>query len=417
MLLSYIRGIYLVVCGLLFVPSRVQAEALRFEEAVGLVQHASAVKSSSMALETRRDSDDGIGGTAGPMQFSFMPGFRPHPAESKGFEFQANFSESFSLEDLGGARRESAKKERQAIAAEVQANLLSSRLEIARAWLALWRIEKLRGMAADATKLTETFLSAIERAQKLGEATVLDVESARSHLAELKMKSLDLEGMQFYQVLKLCETMGRKPNTKLTTKGDPPRVALPKHFDTPSLIARVDALPSVQYARLLRDSAKARVSEADASVAPMFQIGAQVQRESPTSWLGFGLVGISVPVSNAAKRQVSQHLEEVERLNVAKDKARRDGQAQLLAAIHEVEHETRLLRLVTKEALPSVTNLVDAQEKALAANEGSVFQLVTARRQWIATRELSTLSQEALSWAKIKLWLLMKALHNRGSSK
>lgn len=386
----------------------VAAQPVAFDEAIALSERTPRVGATSRALEARRAGDADIAGTAQGITIQATPGVRVLSDQDRGFEGQLSITQSWNLGDLTGARRRAASAEREVLDAERRALALNARLEAAKRWIDLWQVTALERVLRDEQRLASSTTDVTGRAVSAGARTRVDEAEARAYAAEVALRAIALEGTRHEASVALAVAMGRRPTARLAPRGDLPEPALPE--DPSRRLADVERMPSVAIERLSAAASRAHEVEAAAQYAPQLSLGAQVQRESPSGVIAQGVVALSLPTFDTGQRARSVALAEAERREGEGDQARLDAQGELSLAIHDVEHQRREEATTNDSLVPALTTLVEQREAALRAGEGTVFELLDARRRSLAARARSIEARAARAWAEVRLWVLLAEL-------
>lgn len=395
-----------------FLPSLAAAQAVSFDEAIAFSRQSPELRGTERAIEVRRQGDAHIAGTSQGLAIEATPGIRILSEPDRGFEGTLSIAHSWNLGDLTGARRRAARAERDVLDAERRALALSLRLDAARRWLVLWRIERLVELVHEEGRLAEELTEATARAVAAGVRTRVDQAELEAYLAEVALRAAVLEGERHDASIELSVAMAREPNSELRPAGDPPRPALPDRVD----IERVEQLPQVAVERLAAAAARAREAEEAAGYAPLLSLGAQIQRESPDGVIALGVVGMSIPLFDRGQRARSIARAEAAQREGRATQARLEATRELVLAVHEVEHERRQEREIAERLVPALERLVEGRAALLRAGEGTIFALLDARRRGLEARAQAVDAQAARAWAELKLWLLLAELERAGDA-
>src|SRR5690606_12128085 len=215
----------------LLLPSLASAQAITFDEAISLSTRIPRVEGTERALEARRSGDADIGGTSQGLSIEATPGARILSEQDSGFEGSLSITHSWNLGDLTGARRRAARAEREVLDAERRALALLARLEAARRWIDLWRLEQLAGLLREEQALAGARAEATARAVGAGAQTSGDAAEVEAHVAAVELRAIALEGEQHEASIGLSVAMGRSPSATLRPDGSPPEPALPNDVD------------------------------------------------------------------------------------------------------------------------------------------------------------------------------------------
>lgn len=387
-----------------------QPDGVTFDEALSLGERSPAVEARRRELGAREAGDRGIGGTATAPSLNVMPGAVLAPDQERGFDVQVSFTQGWNLGDLGGARRGAARREREALDAEVRAQALRARIEAARRWIELATLQRLEVVLGEQRAVAGRRVERARRALELGAGGASDLASAEAMDAQVDRRAAELEGERFDAASRLALAMGRAGAERLSARGPWPAPALPDLREARRLAEDLDELPEVAVRRLMASAARAREEEARARYAPVLSAGAQLERSSTDAWVLYGIAGLTFNAFGQERRAGSLAHAEAERLDAELDTARLRAQAEIERALHEVEHARRLARALDESLVPALDTLVERRERALAAGEETLFALLDARRDRLLAREAQARARGARTWAAVKLWLLLAEL-------
>ncbi len=405
-----------ILCVLLLVGSLgstgvARAEEITFDEALALGQRSPAVKQPQERLESRESGDEKVGTAAGQTNLLFLPGQLIWPREDKGFEMQATITQGWNLSRLGDARNEAAGSERGELTASIRAKALRARLSAARRWIDVATLEQLSGRIERRIRGMEELVAVRERALATGVGTAQQVAAAQVALAQLKAQRLRLEGDAFAAAIELSLAIGRPVGSDpVETVGDLPHPPLPDDAEIELLIEDVDAAPDVVVARLGETAARARAAEISAAYAPVFTLGAQVERTTFGTWVVFGLTGVTFQSPGQTRRWASAAEAEAAGAGVDVSSARLEARAELEDALHELVHTAAVVELLEHDTLPALNQLVEQRTRAAALGEASRFAIFTTEDQQLAASEALDRARGAHAWARVRIWLLLAEL-------
>ena len=392
-------------------PGVAGAQAITFDEALSLTEASPEQRARERELQARARGDAEISEIiTSPLRIDAQPGVRMLVQESSGFEGQLTVQQAWSLADLGGARRRTARHERDALAAQARAVALEARLGAAHAWLALRATEEALELARAEAALAHELAERAERSAGAGVLTAADAADAAAFAAEAELRALAIEGTAVQARVALARETAREASHDLRTEGEAPVPELPAPEMIEARLADAERHPSVVAARLATIALRAREVEAAAEVGPELTTGVVLYRESPGQFLLFGELGVTLPLADLAARQRSQILAEAERIEGDEERARLAVRALAVEVAHEVEHARREEALVTDTVLPSLERLVSAREAMLAAGEGTTLALLDARRRLVAARARAAEVRAGRTWAELRAWLLLAEL-------
>jgi cobalt-zinc-cadmium efflux system outer membrane protein len=387
-----------------------EAKGVTFDEALGLARKAPAVTSVERAAAVSAE----VGGRVSSMSSNplvlVQPGARFLPLGNAGIEGTIGVSQSWSLSGLGQARKDAVKAERDALTAEARAAALMQRLHTAREWLDLWAAQKVSAVAGQEADVARDLTKLAEKARAAEAATKADAADARAYLAEAKLAVIDAEGDVFERGIELARDIAAQSPEPVGAAGDLPEPALPDASTWPSALRQVDRLPMVEARELLARAEKARSAEEGARFGSYLTLGVEVRRESPDAFLAFGTVGLTLPVFDHGERERSVTEARAARAQGEKATAALDARTEMALAFHEVAHTGEIVSAVKGELLPALVEAADAREQLFRAGDGTMVDVLTARRRVLAAKSRLVRAQAANAWAKVKVWLLLAEL-------
>lgn len=392
------------------IPASAGAQPITFDEAIALSLETPRLRGAERELEVRRDGDRDIAGTSQGISIEATPGVRILSEEDRGFDGQLAITHSWNLGDLTGARRRAAEAERRVIAAERRALALEARLEAARRWFDLWRLGALIELIAETEALARQLAEVTERAVAAGVQTSVDQAEVEAYAAEVQLRAIALQGALHDAAIALSVAMGRPPSAGLRAAGVPPAPQLPAELDADL----VERLPSVAIERLAAAAERAREAELAAAYAPVLALGAQVERESPSGVIARGVIGLSFPLFDHGQRERSVARGQAARREGEAEAARLRAAETLSLALHDVDHQRRELEAASERLVPALERLAERQQAALRAGEGTIFQLLSARRRQLEARAREIEARAARSWAELRLWVFLAELERAG---
>jgi cobalt-zinc-cadmium efflux system outer membrane protein len=410
------------------------AQSVSFDQALALGAEGPAAEAPRRALRARERGDVDIGGTADATHVMVQPGALVAPRDQQGFELQINVNQGWNLADLGGARRRAAAEERRALAAEARAEALRGRIAAARRWIDLRTLERLDALLEQQVALAERRVALAERALGAGVLTAGDVADARASAAEVAQQRLSVEGSRFEAATQLALAMGRDavghpellregaeraddahPGAAyLRTEGPMPAPELPPLPSLRARLASLEDLPQVARTRLAAAAARAREAEAAAEYGPVLQLGSQIERAAGGSWILFGFANLTFGAFGWERRAASRARAETERAAERVREARLEARAELVNAVHEVEHARRALAALESRLLPALERLRERRERALEAGEETVFAVLEAQRRLLVARQELVRARGARVWAEVRMWLFLAELERGG---
>lgn len=390
------------------------AAGVTFDDALGLARQAPAVTAGARAAERAAAVGAGVSSMASNPQVTLQPGGRLAPATDIGPEFVLSVSQSWSLSGLGAARKASLAAENDALRAEARAAALAQRLGAARAWLDLWAAQKVAALASDEAAVARDLAKLADKAFAAQAATRADTADARAYQAEAKLLFIDAEGEALEIGLALARETASARAEPLAAAGEPPEPALPEPGTWATAIAQVDRLPSVRVKALAQRAEQARSVEEGAARGAHLSLGVVVQKDGPENFAAFGSIGLTVPLFDRGERERAPIEARAEKLAGEKASALIDARTELAAAFHHVRHSGEILATVRDELLPPLIEAAEAREALFRAGDGTMVDVLAARRRVIAAKARLVRARADHAWAKVKVWLYLAELQSAG---
>ncbi|UQA58707.1 TolC family protein [Polyangium aurulentum] len=386
-------------------PSKV----VSFDDAIGLSAASPDVQGARRAVEKKHEMTSRISSMTENPQIYLQPGMRLLPAENKGWEVQGSVMQSWNLAGLASARKNAASVEAAELSAEARALALSRRLGAARAWIDLWAAQRTLEVARREAALGGDFARLVDKALAASAATKADAADARAYHAEARLVVIGAEGEVFERGLELSRALaaGAEP---VAAGGDLPSPALPARATWPGAVRRASALPSVQKKALAAEAERARDAEERAARGTVLSLGVAVQRDSPGGFVAYGALGLTLPTFNRGERERSVTAARAAQLEGDKQREAADAAADLAMALHEVEHTQEVLDALQNEILPALDEGLAARVRIFEGGEGTILEVVQARRNAAAARGRLERARAENAWAKVKVFLLLAAM-------
>lgn len=389
-------------------PAAAQPSMVTFDRAIALSSSTPGVEGTGRALEARQAGDQSIAGTTQTLSVQAQPGVRVASEQDRGFEGQITITQTWYLADLTGARRRTARTERQVLAAQQRAAALTARLDAARRWIDLWQLVQAQHVVGEERELAIHTRELVERAVRAGVRTRVDADEVDAYLADVAIRAIAAEGQRHEASLALAIAMGQPPTHELAPAGPLPEPILPPEPE--QLLAEVERLPSVAVERLGAAAQRAYEVELAAQASSQLMLGVYAQRESPTGFIAEGFFGVNAPTFDHGERARSVALGEAEAHEGQAEQARLEAQHDLSVAIHDVEHQRGQEQAVNGVLIPALSSLVEHREAALRGGEGTILELLAARRRLLDARSRAVSARAQRTWAEVRLWLLLAEL-------
>lgn len=385
------------------------AQPLSFADAMQRSQKAPGVREVEAALSVKRAVDRELGTMTHNPQLSFESGYR-NDTGGRGVVVQAAVQQGFHLSGYAAARRRSIQNEEAALVTEVRAALLRQRLGVARLWTELWGTAQAEQLTRSEAELARQALLRTERLAQGGAATQVDVATARSYLAEVEARRLAIEGEAVEQGLALGRWLGL--GEAVSPQGEPEEASVPAL--TQPLVAealrRSALLPEPTLRRAADQVERSRAREVTAQRGTQLWIGAMALHEPTAPWAAFGTLALSLPLFDRGERERADFLSTAARLRIGAEAAESSAQVELRQALHDVEHFAGLSKLLDETLLPSSSREVALRERLLALGDGTILEVLLARRSLVAARAQAVRVRASLAGSRHRLALYLSAL-------
>lgn len=398
-----------LLCGAAVARAQTGPRPLSFAEAMQRSQKAPAVREVEAALSVKRAVDRELGSLTLNPQLSLESGYR-NDTGGRGVVVQAAVQQGFHLSGYAAARRRSTKNEEAALVAEVRAALLRQRLGAARLWTELWGTAQAEQLTREEAELARQALLRTERLAQGGAATQVDVATARSYLAEVEARRLAIEGEAVEQGLLLGRWLGL--GEAVRSQGEPEAARLPGLTETlvAEALRRSALLPEPALRRAAEQVERARAREVTAQRGTQLWIGAMALHEPTAPWAAFGTMSLSLPLFDRGERERADLLSAAARLRVGAESAESGAQVELRQALHDVEHFGELSKLLDETLLPSSSREVALRERLLGTGDGTILEVLLARRSLLAARAQAARIRASLAGSRHRLALYLSAL-------
>lgn len=385
------------------------ARPLTFLEVMQRSREAPAVREVDAALSVKRAADRKLGTLTHNPQISVEAGYR-NDTGGRGAVVQVAVQQGLNLAGYAAARSRSTEHEAAALAIEVRAALLRQRLGAARLWTELWGIAQAEKLAREEVELARQALLRTERLFQGGAATKVDVATAQTYLAEVEARRLAVAGEAVEQGLSLGRWLGLAEG--VSAQGEPDAVPLPPLTD--SLVAealrRSAQLPEPALRRAAAQVERVREKEVTAQRGAQLWLGAMALHEPTAPWAAFGTLTLSLPVFDRGQRERAELLAAAARLHVGAEAAEVGAQVELRQVLHDVEHFEELGKLLDETLLPASAREVALRERLLAAGDGTILEVLLARRSLVAARAQAVRIRASLAGSRHRLSLYLTAL-------
>ena len=360
-----------------------EALPLDYDMALALLEHAPELRARAAASAQLTAAGRHVTALPSDLALNLEAGPRLHP-ELKA-QGRVSVSQSFSLSHLGEARRQVLSTHALSQEAERVGVRLFRRLQVSQAWLRTHAAHAALGIAEAELQLAENLAQASERGAQLSELTRADAADAAAYAAEAKLGQLSAEGELIEARLDLTHALAISDRV-LDARGEPPSIPEPTSAQEQALHARIDTQPALLS--LLRQVAAldARARELRASYASQLSLGVMVDRSDPRAWAALGMVGLTLPLADRGLRERAEVEAERTALQGRSDEQRATLHVEIERLLHEIKHTHETLSHADERLLPAIERGLQAREALFRSGEGTVLEIIVARRNALALR-------------------------------
>lgn len=375
-----------------------------FEEALGLAEQLPVLVAGRVAAQQERALPLQLPWQ--PLLITATPQLRIAPEDARGVEGGLAVQQYIPLGDVRGAKREVLERQADARAAAVAASTLERKLSVAAAWIVTWRARERRAVADREYDLAREILGITERGRAAGVFTAPEVADAKTFMAEVDLRRTDAEGELAQAGFELAKAMGR------TGKVEParalPAAPLPASDVATELVARAATLPRVAAKRLVARVERARAAEERSTRRAQLVVGAEAFRDEPGGFVAGITLGVALPHDRgereAREAELASRIAEAEASQLSVEAV-----SQLESALHEVAHTEEVLVKLRDQLVPAADEAATQRQRALEVGEGTLVELLMARRTALQARARLTDARAAHAWARIEAWLLLES--------
>lgn len=385
-------------------PAAMPVADATFEQALGLAEQLPAlVTGRAVAKEERTIA---VPRAWQPFVITASPQLRIAPRDARGLEGGVAVQQYIPLGDVRAARREVLERQADARSVAVAASTLERKLDVAAAWIATWRARERRTIAEREHDLARSILAITERGRAAGVFTAPEVADAKTFVAEVDLRRTDAEGELAQAGYELAKAMGR--TGKIAPAGALPAAPLPPADIATQLVSRAASLPRVAARRLAARVERARAAEERASRRAQLIVGAEAFRDEPGALVGGVTIGLALPHDRGERE--SREAELAARMADAEaSQLATEAVSEMESALHEVAHTEEVLVKLRDQLVPAAEDAAAQRQRALEVGEGTLVELLAARRTALHARARLTDAQAAHAWARIEAWLLLEA--------
>ncbi len=387
-----------------------------FDEAIGLSVQAPDVRGAEQAVAAKHDMRGRMSTMTSNPQLYLQPGFRARPEGNQGIEVQGSVTQSWNLAGLSSARSTTARLEEAELSAQARVLALTQRLDAARAWIDLWSAERVLEVVTREAVLGGEFVRLVEKAVAASAITKADLAEARAYHAETRLSVIGAEGEVFERGLQLARVLAANADP-LSSTGDLPVAPVPAGTNRKETLQRAAGLPTVQNKALAAEVERARNAEEKASRGTSLSLGVYVQRDSPRGFVGYGAVGLTLPLFDRGERERSVTVARAAQLEGQTKREAVNAVADLALGFHEVDHTQEVVDTILGAIIPPLEEAVAARMRIFEAGESTMLEVITARRNLVNARGRLERARAQNAWARVKVWLWLSAMDAKKQEK
>lgn len=389
---------------------------ISFDEAIGLSAEAPDVHGAERAVQEKHEMRARMSTMTSNPQLYLQPGYRLAPVPNQGVEVQASVMQSWNLAGLSSARATTARLEESALSAQTRALALTQRLEAARGWIELWCAERVHEVMLREAALGGDFVKLVEKAATASAATKADVAEARAYHAETRLAVIGAEGEVYERGLLLARVLAASADP-LGSLGDLPAAPVPVGKNRQELLQRASQLPTVQSKALEAEVERARNAEEKAARGTSLSLGLYLQRDSPGGFVGYGAVGLTLPLFDRGERERSVTVARAAQLEGESKRQAAHAAADLALGLHEIDHTQDIVDTISGAMVPALEEALASRMRIFEAGEATMLEVITARRNLVNARGRLERARAQNAWARVKVWLWLSVLDGKKQEK
>lgn len=388
-----------------------QEVRVSFDDAVAAAAQNPRVRGDRRAATLlRRSADQSPALDANPIA-TLTGGARVAPAGEQGFEGGVAVTQSVSAEGAARLRRDALGAEARWMGAESDAEALTRCLAAASAWLALRDAEEQRELTTRALDNERAFLALVARLATAGERTAADLAVATTGVEEASLRGRLAEGAVVDARARVAAEVGTpERGAVVVTEGATPEVAVPSAREQEVLLAGAAMLPAVRARTLLAHAESMRALEERALRGTRLTLGVEVRRDALRATVVQASLAVPLPFFAVGDREYAARQATSLRLEgeAADEQAR--ARVALALAAHEVEHAGEVYEALRGSVVPASARAVALRERLLVGGEGTVLEVIDARRTLLDAASRLVRATRDRAWARIRLVSLLRAL-------
>jgi outer membrane protein TolC len=404
------RARWLPLVVLIAIPSSAHGESrMSFDDAVTLADGNPrwvGAQRARRTLEVARDRSPGL--DVNPV-VTVTAGPRVTPGVEAGLEGSVGISQSISLEGSATLRRDALGAEAAWLGADADGDRLSRRLGAAAAWLALWEAERQLELATNDATNEEELVRLVTRLVDAGERTRADLAVFEARLADARLRERMAEGAVVEARGRLASETRSSRGEVIVTVGPMPEARAPSKVEAERLLSLVPSLPAIQAKGLLARAELVRGAEERAARGARITVGGEARRDALGATVVQGVLSVPLPLFAVGGREQAARSASALRLEGEVVDDQRRARAMVEVALHEVEHTDEVWTLIRTTLLPAAERAAAMREKQLRAGEGTVLDVIDARRGVLDARARLVRAFRERAWARVQINLLATA--------
>lgn len=244
----------------------------------------------------------------------------------------------------------------------------------------------LLGVAMTDADLARKSLAFSRRRLERGAATQIEVNFAQASAGRAERSLYRAQADYAFARSRLAEIAGANPQTPPAPIGD---LALPEAEPLPLedlLTLAFERRGDLRAAGQREQAAEAAIRLATAEAKPNIVVGAFFQREEITDDILGATISLSVPLFNRNQGRIAESRATRERLLHARDALRLSVEQEVVAAFDALEAARGAAEHLRDQVLGTLDENVDLLQRSFEAGRIGATEVVTLRREFVASR-------------------------------
>lgn len=245
--------------------------------------------------------------------------------------------------------------------------------------------EKRVQVLEESERLAHSLFDAARLRLQRGDATPLELNTARIRHAEVRRKLSSARAVRRTTIIRLSELLGLSPETDLRLRGDLPDTALAQPEDR-LVVQALAARPDLRAATNEVEVADAAVKLADSQAWPDVSLALVYAREQQDQLIRGGL-RVPVPLFNRNQGERERARATAERARAEKATRQLTVESEVRTAYAEYEQSKDALQLYDAEVLRAQEETLQLLQRAFEAGQVGYADLIVVQREVLEGRE------------------------------